>query len=170
MPKPPAATPALPQEHAGTDKHREQGESHSQWKANQHIWSHCMPDSRQALCCSSPISTSMAQFQICPQCSHSACCASTTQHTERGRRAPTLSSEPRAGWSTGYSHEITAAAFRKLLKHGGVSAWSQSTQWFAHLNTHLLLGVYSPFHSLTQVWTELTLYQGGRVAQLGFKS
>lgn len=99
MPKPPAATPALPQEHAGTDKHREQGESHSQWKANQHIWSHCMPDSRHALCCSSPISTSMAQFQICPQCSHSACCASTTQHTEReaGEPQPSAVSPGQAG-------------------------------------------------------------------------
>lgn len=40
---------------AGTQKQSGRGNLISQWKTNQHIWSHRMPDSRHALCWSSPI-------------------------------------------------------------------------------------------------------------------
>lgn len=96
----PAVTTALPQEHAvgvGDSWHpkiqRERENLIFQWKANQHIWSHWMPDSRHALCCSSPNpcnSASQWQNSKTTPTAHILTAVLPTQHTSatwRSRRA-----------------------------------------------------------------------------------
>lgn len=113
MPKLQVATTAPPQEHAvrlGESWHpkiqRERENLISQWKANQHIWSHRMPDSRHALCCSSPIPyDSASQWQnskTTPTAPILPAVLPTPHncHVEK-QESLNLTCEPSAGWSTG---------------------------------------------------------------------
>lgn len=136
MPKLPAATTALPQEHGvGVPRNPERkGESNFPLKANQHIWSHWVPDSRQALCCSSPIpcnSASRWQNSKATPTAHILPVLPAPHNTQLPCGAAGEPKPSAVSPAQGYSHEVTTASFRKLLKHGELFAWSETTQCFS---------------------------------------
>lgn len=97
-----------------------------------------MPGSRHALCCSSPIPCDSAprwhnsKITLAAHILPVLPAPHNTQLPRGEAGEPKLSAvSPVQAGAQGYSHEVTTAAFKKLLKHGELSAWSETSQCFS---------------------------------------